>query len=71
MHKFVRLNVFGHLSVVKEMSLFLLTDHVDPSEMDSLAGQVKKAEDAANKASSTLDKRDRAFRMLKQITTIS
>jgi hypothetical protein len=37
MHEFILLNFRGHPSVVKEMSLFMLTERVDPSEMDSLA----------------------------------
>jgi hypothetical protein len=33
MHKFILLNFRGHPSVVKEMSLFMLTEPVDPSKM--------------------------------------
>jgi hypothetical protein len=56
----------GHPSVVKEMSLFMLTERVDPSEMESLAGRVKKAEDAANKATAALERTDKAFTTLKR-----
>jgi hypothetical protein len=66
MHKFILLNFRGHLSVVKEMSLFMLTERVDPSEMIALAGRVKKAEDAANRATTALEKNDKAFTNLKR-----
>ena len=52
--------------MVKEMSLFMLTKRVDPSDMDTLAGRVKKAEDAANKATAALEKTDKAFATLKR-----
>jgi hypothetical protein len=67
MHKFILLNFRGHPSVVKEMSLFMLTERVDPLEMVGLAGRVKKAEDAANRATATLlEKNDKAFTNLKR-----
>jgi hypothetical protein len=66
MQKFILLNFRGHPSVVKEMSLFMLTERVDPSEMGALAGRVKKAEDAANRATTALEKHDKAFTTLKR-----
>jgi hypothetical protein len=66
MQKFILLNFWGHPLVVKEMSLFMLTERVDPSEMEALAGRVKKAEDAANKATAALERTDKAFTTLKR-----
>jgi hypothetical protein len=66
MHKFILLNFWGHPSVVKEMSLFMLTERVDPSEMELLVGRVKKAEDVANKATAALERTDKAFTTLKR-----
>jgi hypothetical protein len=67
MKKFnILLNFRGHPSVVKEMSLFMLTQHVDPSELDLLAGRVKKAKDRAHKTTAALDKTDKAFMTLKR-----
>jgi hypothetical protein len=66
MQKFILLNFRGHPSVVKEMSLFMLTERVGPSEMATLAGRVKRAEDAANKATAALEKTDKAFSTLKR-----
>jgi hypothetical protein len=66
MLKFILLNFRGHPSVVKEMSLFsIITEWVDPSVMDALMRQVKKAEDAANKAMAAFGKTNEAFAMLK------
>jgi hypothetical protein len=39
---------------------------VDPLEMVGLAGQVKKAEAAANRATDALEKNDKAFTNLKR-----
>jgi hypothetical protein len=61
MHKSVLLNFRIHPAVVKETSLFMLTERVDPSdEMDLLAGRVKKAKDGANRATPAVEKTDMA-----------
>ncbi len=40
----------GHPAVVKEMSLFMLTERVDPNEIDKMAEKAKKAEKDAAEA---------------------
>jgi hypothetical protein len=37
----------GHTAIGKELSLFMLTERVDPSELTTLAGKVTVAENAA------------------------
>jgi hypothetical protein len=45
----------GHPAVVKEMSLFMLTERVDPGEMEKLSAKAKSAErDAAEAKAETL-----------------
>jgi hypothetical protein len=40
----------GHPAVVKEMSLFMLTERVDPHEMDKVTAKAKNAEKEAGEA---------------------
>jgi hypothetical protein len=37
----------GHTAIVKELSLFMLTESVDPTELTTLTGKVTVAENAA------------------------
>jgi hypothetical protein len=49
----------GHPTVVKEMSLFMLTERVDPNEMDKLTARAQKAEkEASNAKSESIKARD-------------
>ena len=46
----------GHPSVVKEMSLFMLTERVDPSEVENCSERARKAEKEASDAKSEVAK---------------
>jgi hypothetical protein len=55
---FINLEFKSHPAIVKEISLFLLTERVDPSDLSSLHAKLDKAEaevKAANKLSRELD----------------
>jgi hypothetical protein len=46
----------GHPAVVKEMSLFMLTERVDPNEMDKLTLRAQKAKKEASEAKAEANK---------------
>jgi hypothetical protein len=50
MNEFGLLHFKGHHTVIKEMSLFMVTERVDPSELASFVDKCAKAEAAGNKA---------------------
>jgi hypothetical protein len=50
MEEFIALGFKGHPSIVKQMSLFMVTERVDPSEILGMMTKVTKAEAAAEKA---------------------
>jgi hypothetical protein len=64
--QFIRLNFRGHPAVVKEMSLFMLTKRVDPSEMEWLQNRLKAAEAAAEAATKGLDAATTSIATLKR-----
>jgi hypothetical protein len=49
-NRFVEVDFRGHPSIVKEMSLYMLTEGVDPSEISALRSKVESAEQAAAQA---------------------
>jgi hypothetical protein len=55
-HAFELVEYWGHPSVVKEMSLFMLTERVDPSEVGLISEQAKKVERAVADATSKVAK---------------
>ena len=50
MEEFIQVGFKGHPSIVKQMSLFMVTERVDPSEVTAMLTKVSKAEAAAEKA---------------------
>lgn len=48
--EFDLVSYLGHPGVVKEMSLFMLTERVDPCEVEKLGKKAKKAEKEASEA---------------------
>jgi hypothetical protein len=56
----------GHPSVVKEMSLFMLTERVDPSEVVTIGNRAKQAECAANDATAEVAKMNDSITTLKR-----
>jgi hypothetical protein len=50
MEEFIVFGFKGHPSIVKEMSLFMVTERVDPSEILGMMSKVSKAEAAAERA---------------------
>jgi hypothetical protein len=62
----------GHLAVVKEMSLFMLTERVDPNEMDKLTARAVKAEKEASEAKAEAIKaRDQIVVLNREFKTMS
>jgi hypothetical protein len=59
----------GHPAVVKEMSLFILTERVDPCEMEKLTEEAKKAEREAAKAKAEMLKMKEQVIILNQYCT--
>jgi hypothetical protein len=68
---FDQVNYRGHPAVVKEMSLFMLTERVDPSELDACIERAKRAEkealDAKMEVSKMKDKVESLNRDSKQL----
>jgi hypothetical protein len=63
-------NYRGHPAVVKEMSLFMLTERVDPSEIEACTERSKKAEKEASDAKSEIAKlKDLYTSMKRELTT--
>jgi hypothetical protein len=59
MQQFVEVKFRGHPAIVKEMTLFMLTKRVDPSEISKLVDWVKDAEAkamSAQKLAASLEK---------------
>jgi hypothetical protein len=59
MQQFIEVKFRGHPAIVKEMTLFMLTERVDPSELGKLLTLVKDADakaTAAQKTSVALEK---------------
>jgi hypothetical protein len=52
--KIILLYYRGHPAIVKEMNLFMLTERVDPTEIEGLQGRLKAAETAAEAATTRL-----------------
>jgi hypothetical protein len=46
MQKFILVQFRSHPAIVKEMSLFMISEQVDPSELEGMRGRLKKTEDA-------------------------
>jgi hypothetical protein len=53
MQQFIEVKFRGHLAIVKEMTLFMLTERVDPSEISNLIDRVRDAESKAAQALKT------------------
>jgi hypothetical protein len=56
----------GHPSVVKEMSLFMLTERVDPSQVSAMGERAKRAEAAAADATAEVVKMKDSIASLKR-----
>jgi hypothetical protein len=54
----------GHTSIVKEMSLFMLTERVDPTELVGMLQRVRKAETVAAAAKADVKKLNEKFTTL-------
>jgi hypothetical protein len=62
---------WGHPAVVKEMSLFMLTERVDPSEIENCTDRSKKAEKEASDAKSEVAKlKDLVNSMIRQFKSM-
>jgi predicted nuclease with TOPRIM domain len=53
MQQFIEVKFRGHPAIVKEMTLFMLTERVDPSEISNLIDRVRDAESKAAQALKT------------------
>jgi hypothetical protein len=56
MEEFIRVGFKGHPAIVKQMSLFMVTERVDPSEILGMMTKVSKAKAAADKATAEAKK---------------
>ena len=54
MEEFILVGFKGHPAIVKQMSLFMVTERVDPLEILGMLGKVTKAEAAADKATAEM-----------------
>jgi hypothetical protein len=66
MEEFIRVGFKGHPAIVKQMSLFMVTERVDPSEILGMMTKVSKAETAADKATAEAKKHGDAFAKLNE-----
>jgi hypothetical protein len=66
MEEFIRVGFKGHPAIVKQMSLFMVTERVDPSELLSMMNKVSKAELAADKATAESKKNGEAMILQKR-----
>jgi hypothetical protein len=66
MEQFIVVKFRGHPAIVKEMTLFMLTERVDPSEICRLLERVKEAELKATLAQKTSVMLEKEVLMLKQ-----
>ena len=55
-NQFISLNFQGHPAVVKEMSLFMLTQQVDPTELSALKDKVTKLDSSLTKSAGDISK---------------
>jgi hypothetical protein len=60
MEEFILVGFKLHPSIVKQMSLFMVTERVDPSEMLGMMTKVSKAEAATAKATAESKRREEA-----------
>ena len=63
---FASLGFRGHPAIVKEMSLFMLTQRVDPSEIPPISDKLTKVVTAASKSSADVSKLESSFATLKR-----
>ena len=63
---FIDLDFRGHPAIVKEMSLFMLTERVDPSQLTALEEKVSKVNTAVVKQNVSLEKLDQSQSTLKR-----
>ena len=66
MEEFIQVGFKGHPAIVKQMSLFMVTERVDPSEILGMMAKVSKAEAAADKATAEAKKHGEAFTRLNE-----
>ena len=66
MEEFILVGFKGHPAIVKQMSLFMVTERVDPSESVGMMAKVTKAEAAAEKATAEAKKHGEAFTRLNE-----
>jgi hypothetical protein len=66
MQRFIVVKFRGHPAFVKEMSLFMITERVDPSEIKALQEKVKSAQAAATMASGEVEKLEDQMRGMKR-----
>ena len=64
MEKFILVAFKGHPAIVKQMSLFMATEQVDPSEILGTMNEVSKAKTEANEAATEAKKHGKAFTRL-------
>lgn len=62
--EFSKLQFRGHTAIVKEMSLFMLTERVDPTELVGILQRVRDAEQAASNAKAEVVKLNTKFTTL-------
>ncbi len=65
-HAFKKVQYHGHPAVVKEMSLFMLTERVDPTEVVAISEKAKKAERASSDATAEIVKLKDIITSMKQ-----
>ena len=66
MDEFILVGFKGHPAIVKQMSLFMVTERVDPSEIVGMMNKVVKAETAADKATAESKRLTEANAVLKR-----
>jgi hypothetical protein len=66
MEEFITVGFKGHPSIVKEMSMFMVTERVDPSEILGMMTKVSKAEAAAASAAAEAKRLTEANGVLKR-----
>ena len=67
MQKFILVGFRGHPAIVKEMSLFMITERVDPSKLDGLNERLKRSEQANKDLAVTVKTLDTNYALIKRL----
>jgi hypothetical protein len=66
MQKFILAQFRGHPAIVKYMSLFMISERVDPSQLEGMRGRLKKTEDSHAASVSTVSRLEASNTTLKR-----